>query len=53
MVVFDFDMMDGTWQELGKQSFMSVWDDMFDYLAGGFKVWSCDCIMAWSNNLFF
>jgi len=38
MVVFDFDMMDGTWQELGKQSFMSVWDDMFDYLAAGFKV---------------
>ena len=45
MVVFDFDMMDGTWQELGKQSFMSVWDDMFDYLAGGFKVKGSDSIM--------
>merc|ERR1712223_1346756 len=33
----DFNLMDGTWQELGEQSFMSVWDDMFDYLAGSFK----------------
>ena len=38
MVVFDFDLMDGAWQELGKQSFQSVWEDMFSYLAGGFKV---------------
>ena len=38
MVVFDFDLMDGAWQELGEQSFMSVWEDMFSYLAGGFKV---------------
>ena len=39
MLVFDFDLMDGAWQELGKQSFQSVWDDMFSYLGGGFQVW--------------
>jgi len=38
MLVFDFGLMDGAWQELGKQSFQSVWDDMFSYLGGGFQV---------------